>query len=167
VFVGSPISGCDHQGRMPKRIDLNSKKIDNVSESIDRRIETLRSSVRGYRRRFFVYQMSTVILSGSVTVLSGWKGLWLGPDAKSDIILLFSALSTVISAWSAFYSPRETWHLYTDTLGKLLGLRSRLAFQTCDLEDNSSNNNSAEKAFDEFQQILSDHNDHWQQLRKK
>ena len=146
---------------------VSSKKISNISETIDHRIEILRSSVRWYRRRFFIYQMSAVILSGAVTVLSGFKELWIGTDTKSDIILCLSALSTVIAAWSAFYAPRETWHLYTETLGKLLGLKARLSFQTCDLEENSSDNKSAEGAFKEYESIMNDHNQHWQQLRKK
>ena len=111
--------------------------------------------------------MSVVILSGTVTVLSGFKELWISADAKSDAILCLSALSTVISAWAAFYTPKETWHLYTETLGKLLGLKTRLSFQTCDLEENSSDNKSAEQAFEEYERIVTDHNHHWQQLRKK
>jgi len=57
--------------------------------------------------------------------------------------------------------------LYTGTLGKLLGLKAKLSFQTCDLEENTSDNNSAEVAFKEYETIMNDHNQHWQQLRKK
>jgi hypothetical protein len=50
---------------------------------------------------------------------------------------------------------------------KLLGLKAKLSFQTCDLEENTSDNNSAEVAFKEYETIMNDHNQHWQQLRKK
>lgn len=111
--------------------------------------------------------MSTVILSATVAVLSGFKELRIGADTKSDIILCLSALSTVIAAWAAFYAPREIWHLYTETLGKLLGLKAKLSFQTCDIDENSSDDDSVKQCFEEFQQIMRDHNTSWQELRKK
>ena len=52
-------------------------------------------------------------------------------------------------------------------LGKLLGLRTRLSFQTWYLDENSSDNKSAEQAFEEYERIMADHNQHWQQLRQK
>ena len=120
-----------------------------------------------YRWRHYRYQSSAVILSASITVVSGLKLTFFPDVAASNIVLVLGALSTVVAAFGAFFSPQQSWHLNAETYGRLRALEASLdfaergsGFETCEEEVVS-------KAFEKYQSILADYNQKWQQLRQK
>jgi hypothetical protein len=110
--------------------------------------------------------MVSVILSAIITVISGWGIQKIGVITSQQIILVLGVLITVISTWGAFFSPKESWHLYADTLHKLRALQAELEFETC-LKSNIADDEEKLKAsFNRYQEILRQHNQAWIELRK-
>ena len=145
-----------------------SSRLDYLKGILDARIQRLHHSVAWYRRRFFITQMSTVVLSGAVTVLAGLKNAWITDAVASNSILILGAMITIVSAWGAFFAPRETWHMKADILGKICGLRNKLLFASADPEFSAAEKEALSKeVFDEFETFMKDHNLRWQELRKK
>jgi hypothetical protein len=143
-------------------------QLEYLKGILDKRIHSLHGSVAWYRRRFFITQMSTVVLSGAVTVLAGLKNSWITEAVASNSILVLGAVMTIVSAWGAFFAPRETWHMKADVLGRLAGLRNKLLFSSTDPELSGDEQESfCKEVFDEFEKIMTDHNLKWQELRKK
>ena len=99
----------------------SQRKIELISRDVDRYINTFQTSAKWYRWYYFVTSLSTVVLSAIITVIAGWNGGislfgWTIPihtDPK-NIILLVGALSTVVSAYGLFYSPKKSWLIYQD-----------------------------------------------------
>jgi hypothetical protein len=140
---------------------------DYLHRQIFERIERFESSTVWYRKMHFRGQMATVVLSASITIIAGLKSLSLLSTVASDLVLILGALVTVISAWGAFFSPRESWHLNSATYSRLRSLQARLEF----VERGKSFEQDSVKVlvdgFAEYQHILDDHNEQWQKLRSK
>ena len=111
--------------------------------------------------------MSTVLLSALITVLAGLKGGSLTDATKSNIVLALGALTTIVSAWNALFSPRESWHLNSETYGRLRSLQDRLEFQSRHTDFAQAADEFLAKAFEEYQAIVAAHNEKWQKLRQK
>ena len=142
-------------------------KASYVGGLLAERISRLHSSEGWFRTRYYITRMSTVVLSGVVTVLAGLKagGVW--GDRVNTLILVLGAASTIISAWGAFFSPRESWHLYALTLGKLYALKAKLEFESLEGNPDEAHKEFTGQVFAEFQQIMDSHNQQWLALRKK
>jgi hypothetical protein len=139
------------------------------------RIDQFHSSVAWFRGRFYLSTMGTVVLSGLVTIIAGLKlekhnwAWW-----SNATILVLGAVSTILSAWGAFFSSRDSWHLYTRTLGELRGLLAKLKFesskglhQNADEAASEISDEATSKIFKEFQEIMDRHNDEWLKMRKR
>jgi hypothetical protein len=144
-----------------------SAQFEYLSKLLDHRIDRLETSVNRYRHRYFITQMSTVAISGLVTVLAGTKGTWLNELVASNLILVFSAIITIVSAWGAFFSSRETWHLKAATQGKICALRNRLKFAHSSPRFEENGNELCEEILNDFEKVMTEHNQHWLELRKK
>jgi hypothetical protein len=141
--------------------------MDYVRSLLVNRISTFSSSAGWFRKRYYLSTMSTVVLSGLVTILAGLK---LYDDRwtwwSSATILVLGATSTIFSAWGAFFAPRESWHLYATTLGKLRALHARLEFDSLRIPHQISDDDALQ-IFNEYQQILDTHNAQWLAIRMK
>jgi len=131
------------------------------------RLMQLESSVQWYRWRHYRYQSGTVVLSALITIVSGLK-LTLLPDfAASNIVLFLGALSTVVAALGAFFSPQQSWHLNAEIYGRLRALEAQLDFAEREKNFEIDEDAILGKVFDEYQAILADYNKKWQELRQK
>jgi hypothetical protein len=139
-----------------------SAQVEYILDRLDKKIAHLQGSLAWYRRRHYVSTMSTVLLSAGITILAGWKPNW--PDV-SNAVLVLGSLSTIISAWGAFFSPRETWLLYSSTVGRLRGLQATIEFFSRDPAIQALDPKTAEIWFAEYQQIMEDHNHSWTEMR--
>jgi hypothetical protein len=130
---------------------------------IDVRARQFHNSVKWYRGRYYASTISAVVLSGIITIIAGWKPN-LG-DWSSNVILLLGAFSTIISAWGAFFSPRESWLLYAQTLAKLRALQVRMQYSFAN--DPSASHSDAEinEYFETYQAIHDAHNKLWLEIR--
>jgi Protein of unknown function (DUF4231) len=122
-----------------------------------------RQSPTGYRSRYYVSTVSTVLLSGVITAIAGWKPT-LG-DRASNVILLLGAISTLVSAWGAFFSPRESWLLYAQTLAKLRALQVRLRFRYPDDSLRAGSEAEVDEFFEKYQAVHDEHNRRWLEVR--
>lgn len=140
---------------------------DYLHRQIAERLRSLDASIVWYRRTHFQSLMTTVVLSASITIIAGLKSSQQFSALASDLVLILGALVTVLSAWGAFSSPRESWHLNTATYSHLRSLQTKLEF----IERGQNFEQDAAKiltdSFAEYQQILNEHNEEWQKLRSK
>jgi hypothetical protein len=123
---------------MPQVATSAEDKLAYLGSRLAERATILHSSVAWYRRRHYTATMSTVVFSGGITILAGWKpelGSW-----ATNLILGLGALTTVVSAWGAFFSPRDSWLLYANTLGRLRALQADVEFMTRPPNDLSATN---------------------------
>jgi hypothetical protein len=147
-------------------IPQNLDKLSYLMEQLQRRISILQSSVTRYRNRFYLSTMSTVFLSAIITVVAGWKPPFVvGAVNGTNVILALSAISTIISAWGAFFSPKETWVNYTTTLMRLRQLEAKLFFLTSGPNPITASSDAVSELFGEYQDILNAHNTAWREVR--
>jgi hypothetical protein len=111
--------------------------------------------------------MSTVVLSAIITIATGLKSSFLSTAAGSNLVLVLAASVTVLSAWGAFFSPRDFWLLSAETYGRLRALKAKLEFLERDKDFSQSESKVVEEAFGEYQEILDAYNKKWQELRQK
>lgn len=138
-----------------------------LHRQIQDRLARFESSVQWYRWRHYRYQSGAVVLSALITVISGLK-LTLLPDfAASNIVLVLGALSTVVAAFGAFFSPQQSWHLNAEMYGRLRALEAQLDFAERGPEFDKSESTVVAKIFDEYQDIFVEYNRKWQNLRQK
>lgn len=139
-------------------------QLSYVLAEINDRLRRSSHSVAWYRSRHFLWQMSSVTLSGVVTILAGLKlEVW----GRADLILVISAISTVVAAWGAFFAPKDLWHLNSETFGKVRTLQAKIEFNQRDPEFAQRENVFAQEAFAEYQAIVEEHNQRWLQTRQK
>lgn len=148
---------------MSDNLPAPGDKLAFLTTQLAKRATVLHSSVSWYRGRYYVTTMSTVVLSGLITVIAGWK-----PDlgnGANNVILVLGALSTLVSAWGAFFSPREAWLLYATTLGRLRGLQAKIDFRSRPPGLAAEDVANIDAWFAEYQQVLEDHNKSWLEMR--
>ncbi len=80
---------------------------------------------------------------------------------------MLGALSTVVAALGAFFSPQQSWHLNAEMYGRLRALEAQLDFAERGPEFEKCESTVMAKIFDEYQAILADYNRKWQELRQK
>ncbi len=142
-----------------------TSQFEYVASEIKKRADAFHSSVAWFRRRHYVAQMGTVLLSAVVTVLAGIKTT----DTSAlipNVILVLGATITVVSAWGAFFSPRESWLIYASTLSRLRALQTKVEFASRNSNQTPTPSTGAQQFLDEYQKILDDHEQRWQELRK-
>jgi hypothetical protein len=111
--------------------------------------------------------MGTVVLSTFITIIAGMKSSFWSADAGSNLVLILGSCVAVISAWGAFFSPRESWHLSAETYGRFRALQAKLEFLERGQNLGQNEDQLVEEAFAEYQQILDAYNKKWQDLRQK
>ncbi|MFO0794356.1 MAG: SLATT domain-containing protein [Candidatus Brocadiaceae bacterium] len=145
----------------------SSSKLAYIEEHFHAAFDSFHSSVGWYRRRYFFATMSAVLLSAVITLIAGWKpGGSLGVHA-SNVILVLGAISTVVLAWGAFFSPRESWLVYASTLNRFRALQARIDFLKREPDALTTASDSIAELFQEYQSILDAHNKAWFELRSK
>jgi hypothetical protein len=142
-------------------------KLAYIEQQLKARIASFHASVGWYRRRYFGATMSTVLLSGVITLIAGWKPAELFGVHASNVILVLGAVSTVIAAWGAFFSPRESWLLCASTLNRLRALQARIDFLSREPGALAPASDSVAELFQAYQSILDGHNKAWFELRSK
>jgi len=146
-------------------MELVESQAEYLKTLISERVNSLNSSVRWYRQQYYIAAMSVVVLSAVITVVTGIS--FLNGNWTKILVLVLSASVTVISAWGAFFSPKESWLLAADILNKFRALQTHLDFV---LRAGSSEENNSElisRAFDEYQKILAEYNHKWREIREK
>jgi hypothetical protein len=138
-------------------------KVDFISKELKERIPSFHGSVDWYRHVYFVTSMATLILSGLITVLAGWKRDL--PPELDNAVLILSALITVVSGWGLFFSPKNSWLIYAATLHRLRALQSKMEFMKAPPATTDGDERFASEIHAEYQATLDAHNKAWLDLR--
>jgi hypothetical protein len=148
----------------PQKAPVTSQ-LDYLRDTLAHQVATLRRRADSNRRQNFRGLLTVAALSAAITIATGIKSFGDSVPMVSDFVLIASSLSTLISAWNAFASPRDLWRAQSFTLAQLLGLQTRLEFQARapDFEHTAATITAA--ALDEYEAILNEYNQQWQKLR--
>lgn len=144
-----------------------STELEYIMQETEARIKKFQYAVTWYRRRFFAATMSSVVLSGLITLIAGWKHIVISfyfvQIDSSNLILILSGFVTIVSTWGAFFSPKESWLIYASTLNNLQALKSELEFLK--ISTNQPTSEKLNQLFEKYQSILATHNKAWLELR--
>jgi uncharacterized coiled-coil protein SlyX len=145
----------------------NETRLEYLHRELGDRLARLESSLLWYRKRHYISQMSTVVLSACITIIAGFKVYWITESIARNAVLILGAIVTVISAWGAFFSPREFWHLNSETYSKLRALQAKLEFLERGENFQEKEVEVLDEAFTEYQKILDQYNQKWREIRGK
>lgn len=141
------------------------EKIDYICGKLDGYISSFHSSVAWYRRVYFYTSMATLLFSGLITVIAGWKPeLQIGVKTE-NLVLILAALITVVSGWGMFFSPKDSWLIYASSLNRLRALKTRIEFMKANPSTFGQDDKLASELYEEFQAIFDAHNKAWLELR--
>lgn len=137
-----------------------------LEEQLTKRTHSFHSSVKWFKRRFYVSTMSTVFLSAFITILAGWKpSLNVFGMETNNIILILGATITIVSAWGAFFSPKQSWLIYSATLNRLRALQTKIEYMKKAEDEKLCDPDYVKIIYKKYQKILDKHNKAWSELR--
>ena len=143
---------------------IKTTSLSYIESQISKSISAFESSSNWYRRRFYVASLSASILSAFITVIAGWSNkIDLTVIDSNDVILVLGAITTVITVWGAFFSPKETWLMYAENLNKFRALSAKIDF----LKNSPAglSEEQTQELFNEYQYIHDSANSTWLNLR--
>ncbi|MEJ8859568.1 SLATT domain-containing protein [Variovorax robiniae] len=158
------------EGQRRVAVDRSAAKgtqLDYLYQCISDWMDKRTSLATWYRRVNFGYQIAAAVLSGLITVITGFKSAWSLSTGASDVVLFLSALITVISVAGAFYSPKDLWVLDTVFAGNLRELQTRLRFLELRPDFETHRQEITEQGFADFERLLKDYDAEWLKIRSK
>jgi hypothetical protein len=132
-----------------------------LEDELPQRIASFSGSAKWFRRRHYLTSVGVLILTLAITIVSGFNNL-LSEPAVINIVLVLGALSSFVTAWGAFFAPRESWALYAQTASDLRATYAQFAYSSA-----SMNDEGLDAIFSKYQEILAKHNESWSKLRKQ
>ncbi len=112
----------------------------------------------------FGLKISIAALGAATTVLLGISYSGKPDNLFKNIAIGLSALSAVIAAWDAFFNHRVLWLRYTVAANKMRALREEIRYQLS--RDMGMKEEIADKFFAQYQMIIAEINNAWEDLRK-
>jgi uncharacterized membrane protein len=112
----------------------------------------------------FGLKISIAALGAATTVLLGISYSGKPDNLFKNIAIGLSALSAVIAAWDAFFNHRVLWLRYTVAANKMRALREEIRYQLS--RDKGMKEEIADKFFAQYQTIIAEINNAWEDLRK-
>jgi uncharacterized membrane protein len=112
----------------------------------------------------FGLKISIAALSAATTVLLGISYQGKPDNLFKNIALGLSALGAVIAAWDAFFKHRMLWLRYTVAANRMRALREEIRYQL--LRDKGMKEELTDKFFAQYQTIIAEANNSWEDLRK-
>lgn len=108
-------------------------------------------------------KLFAAFLSAAITVLLG-----ISYSTKPDLIFKniaigLSAFVAVINAWDAFFNHRSLWVRYTIAANRMRSLREEIRYRLA--RDQHLSDEHQDRFFTQYQQIIADLNNAWEELR--
>jgi uncharacterized protein DUF4231 len=109
-------------------------------------------------------KLFAAFLSAAITVLLG-----ISYSTKPDLIFKnvaigLSAFVAVINAWDAFFNHRTLWVRYTIAANRMRSLREEIRYRLA--RDQRLSDEYQDRFFAQYQQIIADLNNAWEELRR-
>jgi hypothetical protein len=140
-------------------------KLEYITAKLDSHIRSFQSSVNWYRGVSFYTSMATLMFSGLITIITGWKPELRVGIKTENLVLILAALITVVSAWGMFFSPKDSWLIYASSLNRLRALKAKIEFTKREPDFVKAADARALALYDEYQAIFDAHNKAWLELR--
>jgi hypothetical protein len=143
-------------------------QLDYLYRQIDAVCKKRLNLAKWYRRVNFGYQLAAAALSALVTVITGFQSA--APDrniSATNIVLVLSALVTLITLAGGFYTPRELWVVIMGHCGHLEDLKIRLEFEERGPDFESRRDEITDWGFKEYQKLIDDYEEKWKAIREK
>jgi len=141
-----------------------AKKLEFLQAEIEKRIKGFQSSRDFYRRRAFLVTIGTTILSAATTVLLGLKIAECNETIKV-VAMIITALISIISAYNAFYAPKELWLVNNEAINKMYSLHHHIKYE---LSGKTSYDANLVNRFDQlYSDLLKEINEDWRNKRNK
>lgn len=135
-----------------------------IDTTYDRRLRL----AKWYRRLNFGYQMAAAALSALVTVITGFQTLATDRSiVAANVVLVISAIVTLITLAGGFYMPRELWVVIMQHCGELENLKARLEFEERSPDCEGRQDEIAEWGFKEYQRLIDEYDEKWKAIREK
>jgi hypothetical protein len=145
--------------------DSDDNRLAYVLKKLDDYIGSFHGSVAWYRRVYFFTSLATLIFSGLITIIVGWKPEFQIGVRTENLVLVLGALITIVSGWGFFFSPKESWLIYASSLNRLRALKTKIEFLNTSPDAFKSNEKLASEGYAEFQAVFDAHNKAWLELR--
>ncbi|OUM03635.1 SLATT domain-containing protein [Variovorax sp. JS1663] len=143
-------------------------QLDFLYRQIDTTCSKRLALAKWYRRLNFGYQISAAALSALVTVITGFQSLATDRSIiASNVVLILSAIITLITLAGGFYMPRELWVVIMGHCGDLENLKARLEFEERSPTFEERRTEIVEEGFEEYQRLIDAYEEKWKAIREK
>lgn len=144
-----------------------NRKINFIQEKIDKRISSFRKRRDENRKSTIQAKLLSLAVASLTTILLGLTGI--NPSSKiiiQNIAFIFSAVTTLLTAWDTFFNYRGLWIRYTVTLNELYELRDNIEYLRTSEKENIKIED-LDKLYQQYQKILDETNTTWVEFRKE
>ena len=146
-----------------------TSQFDYLQDQINSQLKRIETNIYYYRKRHYFYQSVLVVISVTITIISGLNSSIFGEETntiRNNTILILGALSTLFTAFGAFSSPQQSWHLNSEAYCKIRSLQTKINFSKISEKFKETEDKLVQDFFMEYQNILDEYNLKWQELRK-
>ena len=131
-------------------------------KKVKEQAESFHESMRIFRQRHFRLSITAVSLAGAITLFTAIN-VKINYASLSLLIVALGVMITIITTYTSFYNPRETWLLYHDSLSKLQALLAKIEYNI--EEDTTIDDTHLDRFFEAYQTILREHSNKYSQIR--
>ena len=151
-----------------ERRQHTESQLDYLYRQIDATCSRRLALAKWYRRLNFSYQIAAATLSALVTVITGFQTVASDRSiAAANVVLVLSAIITLITLAGGFYMPRELWVVIMGHCGDLENLKARLEFEERSPTFEDRRDEIVEEGFKEYQKLIDEYDEKWKAIREK
>jgi hypothetical protein len=140
-------------------------QLEVVLAEINTLIDIYSKSKTRDRRLSFLLKMTTVAFAATITVLLGLEGTYINKILLKDIALILGALTTVFSAFEAFFGLRGLWIRAAVTRSHLYELKRDMLFYKSGIQGNTYDEQTIMEFKDRLNRIMQNDLQVWLKLR--
>ncbi|MBB3181310.1 DUF4231 domain-containing protein [Variovorax sp. Sphag1AA] len=144
-------------------------QLQYVYQAIDAQLRDREPRANWYRVSSFVTQLAIALLAASITVITGFQvagGTGLGAVA-TNVVLVLSALATLVTLVKTFYAPRELWIALRTYCSDLRDLKEKLEFAERSPDFETRREQVAGDGFAEYQRLTEAYEQTWKAIRER
>lgn len=144
-------------------------QLQYVYQVIDAQLRDREPRANRYRVYSFVTQLAIALLSAAITVITGFQvagGTGLGAVA-TNVVLVLSAIATLVTLVKTFYAPRELWIALRTYCSDLRDLKEKLEFAERSPDFESRRDQVASDGFAEYQRLTEAYEQAWKGIRER
>ncbi|WP_077000014.1 SLATT domain-containing protein [Variovorax sp. KK3] len=163
---GDPASHQQQQQQQPRQ--HAETQLAFVYRQIEATYSKRLKLAKWYRRLNFGYQMSAAALSALVTVITGFQTMSSDKSiVAANVVLVISAIITLITLAGGFYTPRELWVVIMQHCGELENLKAQLEFEERSPDYEARQDEIAIWGFKEYERLIDEYEAKWKVIREK